>query len=75
MPLKTLFCDSNGVTDLTPLSGMAITSITFSPQAIKKGIEALRAMRSLASIGLLRGYETWKPDDFWKKYDAGEFNK
>jgi hypothetical protein len=62
------------VSDLSPLKGMALKEITFSPKQIAKGIELIRAMNSLQGIGI-----TWdqiRPAaEFWRKYDAGEFGK
>jgi serine/threonine protein kinase len=68
----------DSVTDLTPLQGMSIQRIEFTPKSIVKGMGVLRSMRSLTSLGEIRaasiGFQG-SPADFWKKYDAGEFNK
>ncbi len=70
MPLTSLHLwGCNQLTDLTPLQGLDLNFIQLSPADIRKGMNVLRAMKSLKSInGLV-------PDEFWKKYDAGEFNK
>lgn len=67
MPLTFVGFDSNRVKDLSPLQGMNLTEILFQPQHISKGMEVLRQMKSLTKIYNLA------PDEFWKKYDAGEF--
>ncbi len=74
--LAKLLCDGARVSDLSPLRGMKLTSIVFTPKNITRGMDAIRQMKSLTTIGL-----TWEkkdlftPDEFWKKYDAGEFGK
>ena len=73
MPLTKLDlsgCDQ--VRDLTPLEAMNLTEVLFTPKNITKGIGVLRQMKSLNSIGL-NGGNKWRPTEFWKKYDAGEF--
>jgi Leucine-rich repeat (LRR) protein len=74
MPLKELYCADTSVTDLTPLEGMRLELLSFTPKNIRSGIGVVRAMSSLTGIG---GYKLslLKPDDFWKRYDAGEFSK
>ncbi|HTU18195.1 MAG TPA: protein kinase [Gemmataceae bacterium] len=70
MPLTHLRiwqCDQ--VTDLTPLEGMKLTYVYFSPRAATTGVDILRRMKSLTTINDLPA------ETFWKKYDAGEWNK
>jgi hypothetical protein len=74
MPIKELYCELTQVTDLTPLEGMRLELLSFTPRNIKKGIEVVRTMKSLTGIGDC-GFGLLKPDEFWRKYDAGEFNK
>jgi len=77
MPLVSITlwgCDQ--VRDLTPLQGMSLTEITLTPKNIPKSIDVLRPMRSLKIIGI--GYDRrdmLTAQEFWEKYDAGEFNK
>jgi serine/threonine protein kinase len=61
--------DCAQITDLTPLEGTKLTYVYFSPMIVKKGVDVLRSMKSLTTINDLPAAE------FWKKYDAGEFNK
>ena len=73
MPLTELSIESTRVTDLSPLKGLGLTVIGLTPKNITKGLDALRQMNRLQSIG-----PKWRPEDllpakeFWKKYDAGE---
>jgi len=72
-PLKYLWIDKTRVTDLTPLAGMKLETICFTPKNITKGIEIVRGMKSIREIGV-SNVERMPPEEFWKKYDAGEFD-
>ena len=72
MPLLKLFCENTLVSDLTSLQGMNLTSFSFTPRNITRGIDAVRELKSLASVGA-QCHEQLPPAEFWKKYDAGEF--
>jgi Leucine-rich repeat (LRR) protein len=72
--LEELYLTSNYVSDLSPLEGLQLKSLTFSPQQITRGIDVIRRMPSLNSIGI-GGQKWYPPTEFWKKYDAGEFGK
>ncbi len=74
MPLIHLRCENTRISDLTPLAGMELKDFTFSPGRITKGIEIIRGMKSIRKIGI-GGPNSMAPEEFWKKYDAGEFNK
>ena len=76
MPLTELCCDHTWISDLTPLKEMRLTLIWFTPKKIIEGLDAIRRMKSLKTIGLSwEGKEQFPPEEFWKKYDAGEFGK
>ncbi len=76
MPLTVMHFQGAGVTDLSPLDGMKLTEIWFTPKKITKGIDVIRQMKSIGNIGVGWGLgENSGPDEFWKKYDAGEFGK
>jgi hypothetical protein len=76
MPLKDLTCNGTPVSDLTPLDGMNLTRIAFTPKNITKGLDVIRRMKSLKTIGPgVQSKDQFPPAEFWKKYDAGEFNK
>jgi Leucine-rich repeat (LRR) protein len=74
MPLTILDCGRTKVSDLTPLQGMNLNLFSFTPKNITKGLDVIRQMKSIQSIGL-DSDNRFHPDDFWKKYDAGEFSK
>lgn len=77
MKLTVLDLLSSGeLRDLTPLQGMNLTEISLVPRNISKGMDMLRHMKSLKVIAI--GYEArykLTSEEFWKRYDAGEFNK
>jgi serine/threonine protein kinase len=58
------------VSDLSPLEGMQLTQLVFTPAKIKKGIEAIRGMRSLQKIGPFYN-ALYTPAEFWRRYDSG----
>ena len=46
------------------------------PQSITQGMNVLRSMTTLKSISVgAERRERLTPEDFWKRYDAGEFKK
>jgi serine/threonine protein kinase len=75
MPLTSLnLCRCTQVRDLTPLQGMSLTEITLTPSSINRGMDVLRNMRSLKTIAVGTGMkEQFKTEDFWQRYNAGEF--
>jgi len=72
MPLENLGVNVTRVTDLTSLEGMKLQVFLFTPRHITKGIELLRHMGSIRKIGD-SGSSVMAPEDFWRKYEAGEF--
>jgi Leucine-rich repeat (LRR) protein len=74
MPLYAIRCDRTPVTDLTPLAGMKLKILSFTPANIIRGIEVVRRMDSLETIGVQWGKE-YPPKEFWERYDRGEFGK
>jgi serine/threonine protein kinase/Leucine-rich repeat (LRR) protein len=74
MNLVQLNCGLTNVSDLSALQGMNLTEVRFPPQKITGGLDVIRQMKSLKAIGLYDG-AVFPPDEFWKKYDAGEFGK
>ena len=66
MPLTVLqMLDCTELHDLTPLAGLKLKRIGLPPQ-VTKGIEVIRAMKSLVGIN------GDSPDVFWKKWDAAK---
>ena len=73
MPITNLNCFSTQISDLSPLQGMNLTDVYVIPKNIAKGLDVIRQMKSLKTIGTVNG--GFPPAEFWKKYDAGEFGK
>lgn len=71
MPLRKLWLHRSAVTDLTPLEGMFLEEITLTPGNITRGLDVLRGMKSLKTIGVDR--DSWPAAEFWARYDRGEF--
>jgi len=74
MLLKELHIGSTKVTDLTPLAGMNLQVFSFTPKNITKGVDIVRGMKSIRSIRFDTRYHI-DPEEFWKKYDAGEYDQ
>ncbi len=73
--LKRLNISQTDVTDLSPLAGLSLERLIFTPEKIEKGIDAIRGMASLREMdtsfeGVSRPLA---PSEFWERYDAGEF--
>ena len=52
MPLTVLWIFNTGITDLTPLQGMPLEEIRLTPKNITQGLDILRDMKSLKTIGI-----------------------
>jgi hypothetical protein len=63
------------VRDLTPLKGMKLERIVFSVPIRFEGMAVLREMPSLKTVVVHPGPQTFSVEEFWKRYDAGEFAK
>ncbi len=67
-PISTLNIADTGITDVTPLAGMTVETLVFSPENVFQGIEQLRAMPALKKIGM-RENELEPVEVFWERYD------
>jgi serine/threonine protein kinase len=74
MPLTLLWIDNTGITDLTPLQGMPLEDIRLTPKNITRGLDILRDMKSLKTIGISWN-QFWPAVEFWERYDRGEFKE
>src|SRR5262249_9028365 len=74
MRLTFLHAQNTGVTDLTPLTGMPLEDLRLTPKNSARGLEVLRDMKSLKTIGI-GGNQAWPAAEFWARYDKGEFKK
>jgi len=69
--LDDLRLEGADISDLSPLEGAKLRKLTLDPGKAYKGIEAVRQMETIQEIGT--SVNRMKPEEFWKKYDAGEF--
>jgi len=74
MPLKRLYVYAPGITDLKPLQGMELEDIRLTPGNITRGLDILRNMKSLRTVGLSH-YQAWPAAEFWARHKKGEFTK
>jgi serine/threonine protein kinase len=75
MPLSSLTLSHCGsLNDVTPLGSLTLTELYFHPKYVQKGTDALRRMKSLKTIGV-DDKTKFSPEEFWKRFDAGEFHK
>jgi len=74
MPLSLLWIEQTGITDLTPLQGMPLEDIRLTPKDITKGLDILRGITSLKTIGI-DWNQSWPAAEFWERYDKGEFKE
>lgn len=72
LPLTKLLLSYTRVVDLTPVEGMKLKFISFAPRTITRGINVLRAMKSLKFVDVT-AVRTFAAEDFWPRYEAGEF--
>jgi len=72
--LRVLSIAGTAVTDVTPVLNMKIQTLSLSPKVITKGIDGIRNMKTIMSIGQ-HSSELMPPEDFWKKFDANQLNK
>src|SRR5260370_16651302 len=63
MPLKRLILGGAGVTDLTPLQGMPLEDIRVPAKNITRGLDILRALKSLMTIAI-QPTPPWPPPPF-----------
>lgn len=73
--LKRLHIAETDVTDLTPLAGLNLERLIFSPWKIEKGLDEIRKMASLQQLDVSfdnQQGQALRPDEFWKRWDAGD---
>ncbi len=75
--LKRLSLVNTRVSGLSALKGMSLEEIRVTPKNInKQGLDILRGMKSLKTIGSDIHYPlAWPPAEFWARYEKGEFKK
>ena len=73
LPLNSLSIQGCGqVRDLSTLQGSSLTELWLTPKNITKGMETLRSLKNLKTVGI-DGGNRYTPADFVKRYEAGEF--
>jgi hypothetical protein len=75
MPLATLHCERTKVSDLSALEGMELRDVCVSPRSIRVGLEILRRMPSVQTVRSPVNQIAMPPEQFWKRYDSGEFSE
>jgi hypothetical protein len=76
MPLTSLnLLDCPKLHDLAPLTRMNLSEVRLTPKNFsKEKLEVIRQCKSLKTIVIgLKGSDRLAAEDFWKKFDAGEF--
>lgn len=74
--LQRLHLGGSGITDLTPLQGLRLSRLILTPGRIEKGWDVVRRMDTLQELDVeLREPQRWTPEEFWQRYDAGEFRR
>ena len=72
--LERLHIGQSAVTDLSPIQGLTLTRLIFTPERITHGMEVARNMASIREIGTtLDG--RMSPLQFWPLYDQGKLAK
>ena len=72
LPLKSLWIYLTDITDLTPVQDMPLEEIRLTPKHITRGLDILRDMKDLKTIGI-QSHQSWPAAEFWERYDKGEF--
>ena len=69
--------ECTSVRDISPLGGMPLTYLSLQPWRVTRGWDVLRKMKTLATILVGpdqdHNYTKCARNEFWKRYDAGEF--
>ncbi|QDT37398.1 leucine-rich repeat domain-containing protein [Stratiformator vulcanicus] len=69
--LRRLNIAGTKVSDLTPLEGLPLERLIFSPTEIAKGLDTIRSMKSLREIG--DSFQTrLPPEQFWMQFDESD---
>ena len=73
--LKRLNIADSAVSDLRPLAGLLLTRVIFNTSKIEKGLDVVRNMTSLEALDVEfeDAGDVLTPDEFWTRYDAGDF--
>ncbi len=75
IPLTILYCERTRVTDLSALGQLSLSHLRFTPSNISAGLDVIRRMKTLESIGPGWQKEHFSPAEFWRRYDDGQFGR
>lgn len=72
--LRRLNIARSAVQDLSPLAGLELQRLIFTPSQIKSGLDVVREMPSLTALGTQfeEDSDAIPPAEFWRKLDAGD---
>jgi serine/threonine protein kinase/Leucine-rich repeat (LRR) protein len=74
MPLTSLeMWQCPKIEDVTPLASTTLIELNFTPKYVTRGMDRLRQLKSLKTIHA--NFERFSADEFWRRYDAGDFKK
>ena len=71
--LQRLHIGETLIEDLTPLAGVNLTRLVFTPSRIKRGMNVVRSLYGLREIGTVfddSGRDITSPEAFWSKYSS-----
>jgi hypothetical protein len=71
MPLSMLNIVNTRVHNLRAVAGLPLRELAFDPETITQGMEAIRSMKGV--VFRVHGMVEVACEDFWSRYDAGEF--
>ncbi len=72
--LQRLHLGETAVSDLRPLEGLRLTRLIVTPKNVQQGWDVVRKMSTLTELDIeFREPQRWTPEEFWKRFDAGEF--
>lgn len=74
--LQRLHVGETPVKDLTPVAGLPLTRLVFTPATIEKGVEAIRQIPTMQQLGVEFEDDMttlMEPGVFWARFDKGEF--
>lgn len=66
--LQDLHIGGTKVSDLTPIKGLRLKRLIFTPENITMGLDVVRAMKTLEELGTSVGAQM-SPKKFWQLYD------
>jgi Leucine-rich repeat (LRR) protein len=75
--LERLNIANTGITDLTPLAGLPLVRLIFSPDKVTKGLDVVRQMPTLRQLDTSFEGNTpaRTPSEFWEEFDSGKIQR